>query len=56
MFLLLINIRAPQQQKISQIEFATSTRGYHKNIMITTDMIAVTQQSRDDVNEHTIKF
>jgi len=55
MFLLLINNQAPQQQNISQIEFATSTRGYHKNIIITTVMMVITQQSRNDVSEHTIK-
>jgi len=56
MFLLLINNQAPQQGKISRIEFETATRGYHKNITITSRMIMIKQQSRDDVNEHTMKL
>jgi len=56
MFLLLVNNQAPQQQNISRIEFATSTRGYHKNIIITTAAMSITQQSRNDVNEHTVKL
>ena len=56
MFLLLVNNQAPQQQNISRIEFATSTRGYHKNIIITAAAMSITQQSRNDVNEHTVKL
>ena len=53
MFLLLNKNSEPQQLKVSQIEFATSTRGYHKNVIITKDMLIITQQSHNDVSEHT---
>jgi len=56
MFLIFLKNSAPQQQNISQIEFATFTRGFHKNIIITKDNMSVAQQSQRDVSEHISKF
>lgn len=55
MFLILFKNQAPQQEEVSQIEFATFTRGFHKNIIVTKDQIVIAQQSQGDVSEHTSK-
>lgn len=51
MFLLFFKSSAPQQHDITQIEFATSTRGYHKDVVIVQYTLKVVELTRNDEHE-----
>jgi hypothetical protein len=45
------NLIAQQEYDISRIEFATSTRGYHKNVVVTLHAIKINEQAKGEDDE-----